>query len=214
MSDYLTDFEQVERVKRWIRTYAWPVIIGMAIALAGNWGWNYWQQQKQMQREFAANSYVQFLDHLHTQSLSNLVEQAQAIFTEYSATPYASLVAALVAERAVEGEEYQIALNHLQWGIKHARDELLRQLMLIRAARIHLVLNQPEKALDLLDEVSHDKFQAYQLEVKADAFNALGKIAEAHSLYQQAINALPQGTNHFLLELKLAEASIQQTQNQ
>ncbi len=46
MTEYLTEQEQVELLKNWIKQYSLVILAGVLIAAIGISGWRYWQQRQ------------------------------------------------------------------------------------------------------------------------------------------------------------------------
>jgi predicted negative regulator of RcsB-dependent stress response len=46
VDEYLTEAEQWERAKAWLRTYGAWILGGVVIALAGIAAWNWWQERQ------------------------------------------------------------------------------------------------------------------------------------------------------------------------
>ena len=42
MSDHLTDEEQVEKVKAWLKENGTSIVAGVVIGLGGIFGWQFW----------------------------------------------------------------------------------------------------------------------------------------------------------------------------
>ena len=46
MTEYLTEQEQIEQLKTWIKQYGLTILFGIVIALVLSFSWHYWQQYR------------------------------------------------------------------------------------------------------------------------------------------------------------------------
>ena len=88
MEDYLSEAEQWERAKAWVRTYGVWILGGVALALIGIFGWNWYQDRQEAFGVAASAKYEQM-----TQALSrNEIARAKAISAElekdFKGSPY------------------------------------------------------------------------------------------------------------------------------
>src|SRR5690349_1420885 len=95
---YITEEEQVERIKRWIKEYAPTIIISILIVVMGTFGWRYWNRHTDGILAAASNSYEQLLSS-EMNNTPGTATMAEAIITNYSKTPYAKLAALLLAKQ-------------------------------------------------------------------------------------------------------------------
>lgn len=61
MTEYLTEQEQIELLKSWIKQYSLVIILGVAIASAIIFGWRYYQQRHNKTLDHASVIYDQML---------------------------------------------------------------------------------------------------------------------------------------------------------
>ena len=64
MDDYLSEDEQWERAKAWLRAYIPWILGGVVVALAGLAGWNWWLDRQTSLGLNASASYEQMTDAL------------------------------------------------------------------------------------------------------------------------------------------------------
>ena len=97
MTEYMTEQEQIELLKNWIKQYGLVILTGVALAILAMTGWRYWQQ-----REFRINSHASAVyDEMLTMRAQNNLQateiQAEKLFTHYPKTTYSQFAALTLA---------------------------------------------------------------------------------------------------------------------
>ena len=46
LTDYLTEQEQIQQLKNWLKQYGPTIIAGVVLALGMSWGWHYYQNYR------------------------------------------------------------------------------------------------------------------------------------------------------------------------
>src|SRR3989304_5331196 len=62
MSDYLSDEEQVERLKRWVKSYGSAALTGVLLALIAFFGWHYWEKRQENKSIASLNQYQKIVN--------------------------------------------------------------------------------------------------------------------------------------------------------
>ena len=126
---------------------------------------------------------------------------ADTIREEHGDTGYASMAALLVARAAMDAGELQQALQELDWVVKNGSSEELKQLALLRSARIQLARGEQQQAESLLSKTTDSYFPSLVNELKGDLFVAKGDKAQAHEAYVRALETASQ-QGRPILEMK------------
>lgn len=199
MADYLTDEDQVERLKRWAKTYGGAVVTGLLIALIAYFGWSYWHKSQQASQSVVAAEYQQLQD-AYTES-----EQApedQALQTEFLSsadrlvkanpdTAYAFHSLLLQARAAMDRADYPTAVQALQQAAsQNIEDTGLIQLAQLRLARVQVQQKQPDEALATLAKITDPAFAPSAQELKGDILFQKNQLEPAKVAYQVAWDAL------------------------
>ncbi|RDI44804.1 YfgM family protein [Aquicella lusitana] len=191
MTEYLTEQEQIEIVKNWIKQYALVIITGVIIAAIGISGWRYWQQRQAKILRHASAVY----DEMLTKRAQNNVEatqvQAKKLFSHYPKTIYGQMAAFMLARDAVLKKNYQEAEKQLNWVLDHNDTAAFRQIARIRLARVLIADQKPEEAIKVLQKTDDKSFNGLTEEVKGDAYLAMKNTSMARQAYQQALSQLP-----------------------
>ncbi len=206
MDVYITEQEQIALLKKWLKTYAPPVILGVIIAMGIGLGWRYWHNAKIQTTEAASVAYVNMVGAAmsHLDSEASLI--ANSLTQKYSNTPYAQLASLFLAKQAAENGAYDEATKRLNWVISKADQTSIRQIARIRLAKVELAEQKPEAALATLETTDDPAYQGMIEETRGDAYLALKQTAKARSAYLVAEHALPTSAST-LVQMKLANIS-------
>ena len=210
MSDeYLTEQEQIQQLKTWLKQYGPTVILGIFLAFMMTTGWRYWQNYQTKILVHASNVYDEMLVLRAQNNTSEALVQAQKLLTHYPKTPYADMAALLLARSAVLKKEYPEAKTQLTWVIDHGHHAMLRDMARIRMARILITEQKPDEALDLLKKVDTKSYRGLADEVCGDAYLAKQDSVAARKAYQLALQELPNAeVTRPILEMKYANLAI------
>lgn len=203
MSDYLTEQEQIELLKNWIKQYSMVVLSGVVIALFAVTGYRYWQQRQAKILSHASSVYDEMLSARGQNNPAETQTQARKLFKHYSKTTYGTISALMLARSAVVRKDYPEAEKQLNWVIDHGKIASLRQIARIRLARVMISERKAEEALKVLDYTEDKTFVGLIDEVKGDAYLALNKTDSARDSYKLALTELPNAeVNRPLLQMK------------
>ena len=206
-NDQIDEYEQGERVRKWLRDNGGSVLGGIAIGLAAIVGFQSWQAREDGQKLEAAKQFESFLTAQEAGEAEQAAGLAPSLAANYAETPYPALAALRRGAVLVNEDKAGEALEVLESALPTTRDQTLRQLLLLRAARVELILGRHEAALSRLEGVDLDGYAALRDELRGDAFSAQGKRDDARDAYQQALTGTDVASpTRVLLELKLADA--------
>lgn len=203
MDVYSTEQEQIALLKRWLKIYTPPIILGIIIAVAIGFGWNRWQSAKIQTTEAASVAYVNMigatLDHLDSEAAL----MANSLIEKYSGTPYAQFASLLLAKQAAENGTYDEAAKRLNWIISKASIPSIKQIAKIRLAKVDIAEGNPQAALTLLEIIDDNAYLGMIAGVRGDAYLALKQPEQAKAAYAAAAKALPPSAGA-LIQMKLA----------
>ncbi len=191
MTEYLTEQEQIELLKNWIKQYSMVILLGVLIAFVGIFGWRYWQNRVYKIESHASSLFDEMLTTRAQNDPTQTLTQANKLFTHYPQTIYGQMAAFMLARDAIIKKDYAAAIKHLQWVVDHSKVASLRQIARLRLARVMITNNQPEEGVKLLQKIEDKSFNGLTDEVKGDAYLAMKNIAMARQSYQQALTELP-----------------------
>jgi predicted negative regulator of RcsB-dependent stress response len=191
MTEYMTEQEQVQQLKNWLKQYGPSIIAGIIAALAITSGWHYWQAYREKILTHASAVYDEMLT-LRAQGNSNdAVIQAKKLLDHYPRTPYAQMAAFMIARDAVLKKNYPEAITQLNWVIDHSKNKSIKEIARLREARILITQNKAQDAINFLNTVDDKNFNGLIDEIKGDAYLAMNDKASARNAYKLALEELP-----------------------
>lgn len=204
MTEYLTEQEQIQQLKGWIKQYGFTVLAGVVIAFIITSGWRYWQSYQNKILTHASAVYDEMLTLRAQGNINDTLVQADKLLSHYPKTPYAQMAAFMLAREAVLKKNYAEAVKQLTWVIDHTKDTSMRQIARLRVARILITDKKADSAIDLLKKVDDESFNGLIDEVRGDAYLSMNDTASAKQAYQKALDELPNAEEiRPLLQMKL-----------
>lgn len=191
MTEYMTEQEQIELLKNWIKQYSLVIIAGVALAMLSITGWRYWQQREYRINSHASAVYDEMLTMRAQNNLQATDVQAEKIFTHYPKTIYSEMAALMLARDAIQHNNYPQAEKNLQWALDHSHTKALTEIARLRLARVYLAENRPNDSLHLLKTTDDASFNGFINEVRGDAYLAMHQPDQALMAYNDALKALP-----------------------
>jgi predicted negative regulator of RcsB-dependent stress response len=179
MSDYLSDEEQVERLKKWMKTYGSSVLTGVLLALIAFFGWHYWQNRQTQINIEMMNQYQGILE-----------DSAKATTDKSEQSRFISSVQTLVRVHP----DSVFALNALLMQAKVTADQgewASAEKALTQAVGLKVkAQNKLDAALVSLKNVKDPAFSASADELRGDILVQKNDIASAKSAYASAWSSL------------------------
>ncbi|HYM41787.1 MAG TPA: tetratricopeptide repeat protein [Steroidobacteraceae bacterium] len=204
MSEYLSDKEQWDEIRGWIREYGPSVIAGVAIAAAIGAGWYWWKARLDARGLRASAIYTQMVDALEHGNRADAFTHLGELERSYPGSPYADQAKLLAARVEVEANELDKAAQELTHVAQNSKDHGLALVARERLARVQIAQGKPDEALATLNAVSPGAFAARYEAVRGDAYYAKGDSAAALKAYRSAAGAADPGDSA-LLNLKIAD---------
>ncbi len=218
MTAHLTEEEQLEALKRWWDTNGKATLVGIAVAVAGYFGWQGWQDHQRIQAENASHVYQNLVEASLVEPGQTLTEEkratathlAQQLKSDYGSSLYAHNAALVMAKLAVEANELDKAAEELNWVLSQGPTQGVALIARLRLARVQAAKGDFDQALQTLEGVEADTFAAAYAEVRGDIYLAQNKLDEARAAYQLAMAKLlpEQGSQRNLLQMKLDDLRL------
>ena len=150
MSDYLSDEEQVERLKSWWSENGTFLLASVLVAVLGIAGWNYYGSYQEDAGEQSSEVFRQYLDSDSDQREGFLAAVAQ----EHSGSTVHVLILFDQAEKKFSNGEIFEAEQLLEEALEASDEVLLKDISLIRLAKVQYELEKSEEALAALQKLS------------------------------------------------------------
>ncbi|MCB8889009.1 YfgM family protein [Vreelandella malpeensis] len=214
MADLRSEEEQLDVIKRWWKENGTSLIAGVVIAAAGVFGWHAWQDYREGQSAAASVRYQQLINlsaapTLDAEQYDTAKRLVDEIGDDHGGTLYADLALLMQARLAVGQEDLDGAREALERATDSKRD-YIKSLAWLRLARVEIADGNPERALELLDEPFVDALTAQRLDVRGDAYAALGDTDNARQAWQEALAADEQSQSLYGLQLKLDDLGAEE----
>lgn len=203
MSDYLTDEEQMARLRSWWEQNGTALLIGVVLAVAGVVGWRWYDSSAQERTQRGSELYAQWLE-AGDESKKRL---AELIAEEADGTAYPAFVLMHRARTLADAGDSAAAEAPLRDAVAAAPDQELADLARLRLARVLFDLDRTDEALGVLMEVRGAGYRVLAAELKGDIHLARGERALAHEAYQSALAEAQEGSQRPLLEVKVADTA-------
>ena len=208
-----SDEEQLEVVKNWWKENGQSIVIAVALAFFGFFGFQLWDEKIKSSGENASAIYQQLLD----LNLKETEKKDDAVFelgkqlkTDYEGSIYAVLGSLVIAKKYIEANDLESGIDQLRWALDQDHGDSIEDLIRVRLARVLAASNKLEEAFSILE--NHEPQAAYIStfeETKGDLFIQIKDLTSAREAYQKAITNKRDDQSLALLELKLADIPLQ-----
>jgi predicted negative regulator of RcsB-dependent stress response len=187
VDDYLSEAEQWERAKAWLRAYIPWILAGVVVALGGLAGWNWWQDRQNRSGVEASALYEQMTDALQKNDPTRAKAVAASLEKDFPGSPYVDQAHLFEARLAVEANDLPKAESLLKGVMDRTKDDELALIARSRLARVQLAQGKPDEARATLDAKPAGAFEARFHEVRGDILFAKGDKPGALKEYLAAL---------------------------
>jgi len=217
---YDSEEQQVEAIKQWVRKNGLPVLLTLAISIAGVMGWKSWTNAKNEQQEAASAIYQDMMDALvlvkntptsgTDKQITTLQHLANQLIEEYPRLQYAHFAALTLAKVAVEKGDLTGAEKQLQWVLAQDADKPLAGVATVRLARVMASQGHYDDALKSLETLADPSFQVLVEEVRGDIYLQKGDKNAARLAYQHSIElaSTQNKQSDRLVQMKLDDLAV------
>jgi len=204
VDDYLSDAEQFERVKAWLRVNVPWILAGLAVGGLAIGGWRWWQAHTDRLALQAGNEYQQVLQAFNVGDQEHGLALVGDLERDFPSSPYTDQANLAAARVLVESNELDRASQHLETVVRNSHDPELVMIAKLRLARVQISLGKADAALATLGSPPPGAFAASYHEVRGDAYYAKGEKAAALDEYRAArLAAGPGLAENDVLNLKI-----------
>lgn len=202
MSNPYDEHEQAQKIKEFITTNGIPILIAIAVSIAGIIGWRWFQDYRQESAELASSHYQDFLT---ARGLKEPLEDYIETFgEEYPKSAYRIFALLYDAKSATESEDWPRALSILENALELAGGTAMEDLIRTRKARVEVQLEAYEEALATLAEVKGAGFLPRAAELSGDIHRVRGEHSLAREAYQKALDTISPSMSPGAISQKLA----------
>ena len=195
MSDNLTDEQQADIIKKWLKDNGLFIVASFGIAISSVFGLQFYQDSNLKQAESASRLYAEMEFAVRQQRLSQAQTILQQMDNEFSGSAYQVQSHLSMAKLFMDSLDYDNAITQLEFVLEQAGDETFSMTARQRIARIYIEKGAFQDALDLLGQVQvPEAFQAQNEIIKGDAYLGMGEQKNARTSYEIALESLSPGS--------------------
>lgn len=206
MDDNLTDQQQAEVIKAWLKENRKSLIGGLVLGVSGFFAIQFFQDNRLRESEMASQLYAEIEFAVKQQRISQAQTLLQKMDTDYANTPYQDQSHLFMAKLFMDSVDYDNAIIQLEFLIENSSEESLKHIARIRISRIKLQQNSYNEALQILETDSMGAFEAKYEEIKGDIFSKKGEFSDAQSAYLKALELLLPGEfDYEYIQMKLKD---------
>ena len=196
MADHLSEEEQIEALKRWWAANGIPTIAAVVLVIGGYFGWQYWEQQQEIQTNQASEVYLDMIEivsateageQLDSTQQAQINLSADQLKDNHSDSAYAQFAAMLKAKLAVDNGDLDGAVNELNWALNNDPAPPTERLVRLRLARVEAARGNVDVALQLVQGIDTAEMKSSYEEAKGDFYLLQGNNAAAFTAYESAL---------------------------
>ena len=205
--DLLSEEEQWEALKRWLRENGPSILVAVIIALLAVAGWRWWQGRGEQKSVAAVSAFEKILQTFDTGKMDEALAQIEKLRTTYPNSGYVASADLAAARVFVARNELDKAVERLERVANTAVDKQLRPIARLRLARVQAAQGKHDVALATLGTADMGEHQAAYTETRGDSLLSKGDRAGALREYEAALKLQPTdeagSSVAALLELKI-----------
>jgi predicted negative regulator of RcsB-dependent stress response len=208
VDEFLTDDQEADRAKQWLRENGVFIAAGIVLGLGGLFGWQQWQEYKVRLAGEASVVWEQMSSAIAGERFNEVNTTLELLETEYAGTPYLDQARLALARMHMERNSPEEALAQLNLLAGGGKDPQLRRIAELRIAQIKLYQSEFDAALNILGDVSAPAFAGFYHELRGDIFIAQGKPELAAGEYKLALDLDVSGyIDRSYVQIKLDDVS-------
>jgi predicted negative regulator of RcsB-dependent stress response len=190
LDEYLSEKEQVERLRAFWRDNGGYLVGGVVLGALLLLGWNRYNVYQQREAEAAAALYQSLHAAVDKGSATDARALLEQLRTDHAASPYTDQAALMLARLEVVSDP-DVAVEELRRVMETTKDPELSFVARLRLARVLTYRGQHQDALALLQVEKPEAFAARFSEVEGDIYTELNDYQAARSAYQRALMSPP-----------------------
>lgn len=184
---YETEEQRIEAIRKWWSENGASIIAGLVLGLALLFGWRYWVDHREGQREEASALFTQLQQAASSGNAGRVDEVTTTLQEDYAATPYSGQASLLNAQLLAKSGKLDRAEEVLSWASLNANEQVIKDLAHLNLARLYVAQGKIDQALSELPQVEASAYLSQVEEIRGDALRASGDIEAAREAYDRAI---------------------------
>ena len=213
MDELLTDQQQAEVVRTWLRENGGFLLLGLLLGLGGLFGWNQWQDGRQENAGEASLLYAQLADAVQFSRPVRAAELEAQLVVDHDGSPYVDQARLAMAKLHMERNEPEQAAGYLARLVDETPDAAMENIGRLRLARVRIQQQQYDDALKVLASIDENSAFAGRFhDVRGDAHYAAGDLQAARREYETALTTVQVGAlDRALVQAKLDSLGVGST---
>jgi predicted negative regulator of RcsB-dependent stress response len=208
VEDYLSETEQWEQIKAWLRANGLWIVAGVLVGAAGLGGWQWYQQHVDSVATQANTKYNKVMESFSKGDQTQAFVVLGELERDYASSPYADQGKLMAAHVYVDGGELDKAVTELQAVADHSKDSQLVLVARLRLARVQIAQKKPDAALATLNGLKAGAFEPRLHEILGDAYFAKGdKTAALREYLSAKVGDIGGAVDTRALDLKISDLS-------
>ncbi len=208
MSNFETEEQQVEALKKWWKQNGKAVMIGGVLGIAAVIAGRGYMDRLEAQGYAASTAFDQMTQAMQVEQADFAASLGEQIVTNHSDTPYAAMASLALAALHVEKGELDAAQNRLQWVLDHADQQDIIHTARLRLAEVLLANGKYDIALSKVTNINMDGYTSLYQELIGDIYLGKQQLEKARDAYNAALEALDTGDNRQNLQMKLDDLGV------
>jgi predicted negative regulator of RcsB-dependent stress response len=210
VEEYLSEKEQWEQIKAWLRENGLWIVAGVVVGAAALGGWHWYQDHVDDQGAQASARYSQVVESFSKGDQTQGFVLLGELERDYSSSPYVDQAKLMAAKVYVDSGDFDKAVTELKAVTEHSKDPELALLARLRLARVLIAQKNPDSALATLSGMKPGAFEPRYHEVLGDAYYAKGDKAGALKEYMKAkVGDFGASPDSQQLDLKISDLSAE-----
>ena len=193
MEEYLSEKEQIERIRAWWKENGAWIVIGIGVGVLGLAGWNWWKAHKIEQAEQASAIYSTLTQAASAGRTDAARAELDRLAADFGSTPYVDQGRLALAGAFVLAGDPTQAMSLLEDVMDGADDPELSLVARLRLARLLASAGEGDRALTVASFGDAGPFGSALAEVRGDVLAGRGDVEGARAAYQEALDGVAEG---------------------
>jgi predicted negative regulator of RcsB-dependent stress response len=187
VDEYISEKEQLQRIREWWNDNGWYLLGGVVLGLAGLFGYNRYQDYVAGDAEAAAALYAQVETAANDDNLTDVERLLGVLRAEHAGSAYTDQAALLAARLHLVRDTDRAAAELRE--VMQSKDSDLAMVARLRLARVLAYQEKYDEALGLLDVDEPGPFAARIADIRGDIYSASGDREAAQLAFTEALVA-------------------------
>jgi predicted negative regulator of RcsB-dependent stress response len=204
VSDHLTDEEQVEKVKAWLKENGMSIVAGVVIGLGGIFGWQFWDSYQVNRAADGAEAYDRFVQTAEQSQPGATAEALAGLNDEFANTAYSDFASLELARQQAESGDLESAMATLEKTRTSISDTAMQSVIDLRLARLLVSVGKFDEAGIIIDRLGSGAFAAEAASLRGQIAYMQGNREDARKALEEAsaLGASDEVVNYLLTELQ------------